>query len=334
MKKRYIVLMHIIIWLLLFIVVNNFIIVLGELLNKPHSNLDIKTYIKTFSITMGFVIPFYTGYIVTSLYQRKIKKSILFMVVLAICIVMPIVLYLVAIGSLIRLIDNIVYMISFQAVFFIIGVSFRSLFGWIEQRKLNDKLKEENLRSELTLLRSQLNPHFLFNTLNNIDTLIGFDQAKASDALIKLSSIMRYMLYQNKTDKVPFTKELLYIENYIELEKLRFKNPAFLNFSINCVNRDILIQSMIFIPFIENAFKHSVDSDIENGIVIRFNCDNNKIIFSCKNVYSVDETDKDGVHGIGLSTVKRRLKLMYPDRHRLQITTSDNRFNVELEIDI
>jgi LytS/YehU family sensor histidine kinase len=141
------------------------------------------------------------------------------------------------------------------------------------------------------------------------------------------------MLYQNKTEMVLLEKELSYIKNYIELERLRFKNPDFLNLSIDGDYENIRIHSMLFVPFVENAFKHSVDSDIEAGITISFSCKSNRIVFSCRNIYSADESDKDNTHGIGLATVKRRLQLMYPDRHRLRITTNHNEFIVTLEID-
>lgn len=214
-----------------------------------------------------------------------------------------------------------------------IGCLFRIFIDWFQKRDKILMLEKQNAESNLALLRTQINPHFLFNTLHNIDALIMDNQEKASKALLKLSDIMRYMVQESQLNHVSLKKELDYIENYISLERLRIKNSDFVKFSINGDYEKIIIAPMLFLPFIENAFKHSVDSDRENGVIILFNINKNIITFYCDNKYDKADYEKDKTHGIGLETVKKRLALLYPGKHKLKITKNDSSFNVELEIE-
>lgn len=224
--------------------------------------------------------------------------------------------------------------ISSVFLFTTIGCLFRFFIDWFKKKNDVIILEKENVASNLALLKSQINPHFLFNTLHNIDTLIYDNQEKASKSLVKLSDIMRYMLKDAKSDWVELQKEVEYLENYLSLEQLRLKNEKFLNYSINGDYKRILIMPMIMIPFVENAFKHSVDSSIENGIVIKIRIENRTLSFVCENQFDKSETDKDKVHGIGLETVKKRLDLIYKNRHKLSINSENSVFKVNLEIDL
>jgi len=215
-----------------------------------------------------------------------------------------------------------------------IGCLFSIFIDWFQKRDKILILEKQNAESNLALLRTQINPHFLFNTLHNIDTLIIDNQEKASKALIKLSDIMRYMLQESLLNHVSLKKELDYIENYISLERLRIKNPDFVKFSINGDYEEINVAPMLFLPFIENAFKHSIDSDCENGVIILFNINKNAITFSCDNKYDKTDSERDNTHGIGLETVKKRLELIYPGKHELKINKNDSSFNVELKIKV
>jgi hypothetical protein len=224
--------------------------------------------------------------------------------------------------------------ISSVFLFTSIGCLFRFFIDWFKKKNDVITLEKENVASNLALLKSQINPHFLFNTLHNIDTLIYDNQEKASKSLVKLSDIMRYMLKDAKSDWVELQKEIEYLENYLSLEQLRLKNKNFLNYSINGDYKGIVITPMIMIPFVENAFKHSVDSSIENGILIKIRIENRTLSFVCENQFDKSETDKDEVHGIGLETVKKRLDLIYKNRHKLSITSDNSVFKVNLEIDL
>jgi two-component system LytT family sensor kinase len=215
-----------------------------------------------------------------------------------------------------------------------IGSLFRFFIDWFQKRNEVVTLEKENLASNIALLHSQINPHFLFNTLNNIDALIFDNQEKASQSLIKLSDIMRYMLNDAKSDFVPFQKELNHLENYLALETIRLKNTNFLNYSIDGSCEKIVIAPMILIPFVENAFKHSIDSTIENGIEISIRIENKNLIFACKNQFDEFAIDKDESHGIGLATVKKRLNLIYKNKHQLSINSDNSVFNVQLELEL
>lgn len=215
-----------------------------------------------------------------------------------------------------------------------IGCLFRFFFDWFKKKSDVIVLEKENVVSNMALLKYQINPHFLFNTLHNIDTLIHDNQEKASKSLVKLSDIMRYMLKDAKSDSVELQKEIEHLESYLSLEKLRLKNGKFLNYSISGDSPGNKIAPMIMIPFVENAFKHSVDSSIENGIEIRIRIENHTLIFECNNKFDKSETDKDRVHGIGLDTVKKRLDLIYRNNHKLSINSDDSVFKVNLELEL
>ncbi len=205
---------------------------------------------------------------------------------------------------------------------------------WYHNQKLKNELESKNRASELALLRSQLNPHFLFNTLNNIDALIGSDPDKASDAVIKLSEIMRFTLYDTKNDSVPLDKEVNYLENYIALQQLRLKNPYFVKFDMkvdNCTGKNIA--PMLFIPMVENAFKHGSKNVVAPGIEISLECDDKVLKFEVVNRYNlIEEHNKDATSGIGLANTKKRLELLYPNKHKFEIRKSSGIYKVNLEI--
>jgi len=215
-----------------------------------------------------------------------------------------------------------------------IGSLFRFFIDWFKKKNDVLVLEKENISSNLALLKNQINPHFLFNTLHNIDTLIHDNQDKASKSLVKLSDIMRYMLNDTKTDFVDLQNEIEYLENYFSLESLRLKNEKFFNYSISGSSYGFKIAPMILIPFVENAFKHSVDSSIENGITIKIAIVHNKLIFNCENQYDKSETDKDKTQGIGLDTVQKRLNLIYKNKHKLKVNSDGSIFKVKLELEL
>ncbi|MBN1821781.1 MAG: histidine kinase [Prolixibacteraceae bacterium] len=230
--------------------------------------------------------------------------------------------------------ENISTTITYSAIAVFIGGGLKSLLHFIEQKRKQEELEKQNLKSELALLRSQLNPHFLFNTLHNIDTLIFDNQSKASKSVEKLSDIMRYMFKNAKNDFVELNNELENLESYIELEKLRLKNENFLKFNISGNYKELKITPMILLPFIENAFKHSVDSNTENGIIINIKIEDKNLNFICENKFDKLDSEKDIVHGIGLEIVKKRLELIYPKKHKLSVFSGNSTFKVNLEIQL
>ena len=178
------------------------------------------------------------------------------------------------------------------------GIVFSFAIDWFENREKRKELEQQNIRTELALLRSQINPHFLFNVLNNINSFATKNSEKTSYAIIKLSEIMRYMLYEAKEEKVFIEKEIKHIENYIALQKLRYKNQDFVTFECNCTTGSILIPPMLFIPFIENAFKHG-NKGVGNKINIRLNILKNIVQFECSNkIRELNETEKSDLESI------------------------------------
>jgi two-component system, LytTR family, sensor kinase len=205
--------------------------------------------------------------------------------------------------------------------------------NWFETQKLKSELLNEKQTSELALLRSQLNPHFLFNTLNNIYSLVYKKSDDAPEAVMKLSSIMRYTLYDSNTDKVLLEKEIEFLKSFIELQLLRLKTENFVEFNIKGDLEGVTIPPMLFISFVENAFKHGNKKIDAPGIIINLVVDSNKINLEVKNYCKVPNLQNmDLVGGIGLQNIKRRLDLLYKDKHKLEILQQDSMFIVKLEI--
>ena len=185
---------------------------------------------------------------------------------------------------------------------------------------------------ELALVKSQINPHFLFNTINNIDVLISKDAERASAYLNKLSDVMRSMLYETKPAKINLSKELAYIEKFIELQKIRTTNEHYINYSIKGDVSNFMIPPMLLIPFIENAFKHAENKKFENAISINIDVENEKFIFECENSYVQSVTPRNKKDGIGNELIKKRLALLYPGKYKLTTTNGDGMYKVALSL--
>ncbi len=195
------------------------------------------------------------------------------------------------------------------------------------------ELERRTAQSELNILRSQINPHFLFNVLNNIDSLIFEDKEKASNAIFLLSKIMRYMLQESAEERVTIEKELNYIRDYLELVKLSFKDPEFLEFKVNGQNAGKQIPPLLFIPIIENAVKHC-NKQVDNpGIRIEFRIDENSMELTTSNyVKRNDFKLPDNGTGTGLKNVEKRLKLLYKENHTFDIKSEKNKFDVYIKL--
>ncbi len=216
-----------------------------------------------------------------------------------------------------------------------LGLGARAIIEYINEKDKQKELEKKNLQSELNLLRSQINPHFLFNTLNNIDALLRKNPEQASELLIKLSVQMRYMLYDSNTEKISLHSEIEFIKDYISLQKLRIKNQKAVTFILNGEFKNRIIAPMLFIPFIENAFKHCTKKEQAGAIQINIAENEDQLLFFTSNLYDPDNTGiKNKKGGIGLDLVKRRLTLIYPDKHFLEIMDENNRYTVTLTIQL
>jgi LytS/YehU family sensor histidine kinase len=221
----------------------------------------------------------------------------------------------------------------FVSCFFILlSTVLKFIQDWFLNEKVKSNLENENLIAELAFLKSQINPHFLFNSLNNIYSLAYQKSEKTPEAILKLSEIMRYMLYESNEDKVELSNEIRYLENYIELQKLRFKDNIYIKFEINGDLLGLMITPLVLISFVENAFKHGIATDSENPISISLNLSDGKLLFHVSNIKS--SMNKDITGGIGLQNVQRRLSLIYKDRYRLQIDDTNDIYNCELYLNL
>lgn len=212
------------------------------------------------------------------------------------------------------------------------GALLRGFVNWYDQLERKSELEKKNLQMEIDLLKSQLNPHFLFNTLNNIDAMIHNHPNQASEAVILLSDMLRYMIYETNREFVSLESEKKYLEQYISLQKLRHRHSNYVDFVSNIKNDHTLIAPMLFLVFIENAFKFAESHDTDTTIVIELLKENGRIRFTIKNRYNPVVT-KGKDNGLGLINVKKRLELIYPNRHLLTINRSDGIFDVNLIIE-
>lgn len=231
-----------------------------------------------------------------------------------------------------------VYMIIIDYLlisFLIVGASttFKILSRWLNEETRRKDLEKEQLRTELALLRHQVNPHFLMNTLNNIHALIDLDVEVAKDAVIKLSVLMRYLLYDSAQGKTSLNKELEFMESYIELMKLRYTKKISIKYIIPKKIPDVQIPPMLFISFLENAFKHGVSYQAKSFVIFKLEIIENKLHCSIKNSKHVaTESQNMKYSGIGMTNVKKNLELLYHDSFTLDILDKSDEFEVKLII--
>ena len=214
----------------------------------------------------------------------------------------------------------------------ILGLFMRAFFDWFNLRKEKEALKEQNHQIEMELVKAQLNPHFLFNSLNNIDILIHKDQEMASSYLNKLSDILRYMLFDTKAEMMTLETEYQFIEKYVSLHQLRAANPDYVALQNNVNEQQGKVVSLVFIPYIENAFKYSSAYKEGNAIQIALNKQGNQLHFLCKNRINVKQTDLTNTNGLGNELLKKRLDLIYKDQYTLNIHQENGYFCVDLTI--
>jgi two-component system, LytTR family, sensor kinase len=213
------------------------------------------------------------------------------------------------------------------------GILVRGFENWFNNIRLKPEIENKQLRMELESLKSQINPHFLFNTLNNIDALITKSPADASESLITLSDMLRYMIYDAKNDLVLLDDEVDYLRKFVHLQQLRHRKKDYVRTHLPVSTNDARIAPMLFLPFLENAFKHSVDKGFIPVIDIEIKLENRILHFKCENQYNAEGMDSDGrVGGVGLENVRRRLQLLYPEKHSLQINKKQDTFTVVLTV--
>jgi len=214
-----------------------------------------------------------------------------------------------------------------------IAFAYRLLLAWYMQEKIRKDLENQKLRAELSYLKMQMNPHFLFNALNNIYSLaISEKGKKTGDSIMKLSELLRYVLYEKEDEqnKVSLEKEIKHINSYIDLVKLRYENGVYINFSIEGDTSNKRIAPLLLFPLIENASKHGVMNDPKKPTQVDLNVSDSSIRFTIKNYKNNYLKDETG--GIGIQNVQKRLDLLYPNQYTLKVDDSGDQFIVDLQL--
>ena len=229
--------------------------------------------------------------------------------------------------------------IYFILTFFIGGGStvLKIITEWFRQLRHQQELETQTMQSELRFLKSQINPHFLFNTLNNLYALTLKKSDKAPDIVIKLSEMMRYMLYECNEKQVPLQKEVNYLRNYLDLERLRQSDHIKIEFNVAGIIGDQQVAPLLFIPFLENSFKHGLNTQLKDGFVkIQLNANEEMIDFYIENSkgQAILAPANRPSGGIGLVNVRRRLELLYPDHYTLEVSNKPNSFAVHLTVEL
>ena len=208
---------------------------------------------------------------------------------------------------------------------------------FIRTRQIKQQLADEkakNTEAELAWLKNQINPHFLFNTLNNISSLTQIDPDAAQDAIAQLSDLLRYAMYETNKKMVPISGEVEFMRNYISLMKLRCNEKTVVNSQFSTSNSQLEIAPLLFISLIENAFKHGLSSNRDSRIDILLTTDEHQLTFACDNTnFPKDDADRSG-SGIGIENTRRRMDLIYKDRYTWEQTIEDNIYKVKITIQL
>jgi len=334
MKKKDIVLLHVLFWALM---INLFFFA-----NLPKTNENLsgelpKIFVEVLSKMGTSVVLIYASYFTLNFFLRKPKRFIWIIVIYLILIL----LLVYGLSPSWALMNPLPVFWKFVLAFCLVsalfsyvvfGFFFRLVIQGIQAGQRNRQLEKEKIATQLELLKSQINPHFLFNTLNNIDILIMEDPDRASQYLNKLSDILRFSLYDTRQETVPVEAEIENINKYIELQKIRTQNPSFAKLTVEGDLAGLSIAPMTFLPFIENAFKHSTNKKIENAVVIDIVAGKQAFHFNCKNHCAEVTKLDDNSSGLGMNLIRSRFDLLYPNRYSLETARNGDWFVVKLKI--
>lgn len=224
-------------------------------------------------------------------------------------------------------------MVVFAAVSFAVSTSIRGTSEWFSNENRVKEIENQKLVAELSYLKAQINPHFFFNTLNGIYALASRKSDQTPEVILKLSDLMRYVIYEANTSKVSLSREIKHVGNYIDLQKIRLNEMIKVNFEVTGNPGLMQIEPLLFSVFLENAFKHGIDYSKPGTIDIVMNIEENGIFFKIAN--PIPENRKEGNpsnSGLGLKNIRQRLDLVYGDQQKLKIYEKDNKHIVELTI--
>jgi sensor histidine kinase YesM len=215
---------------------------------------------------------------------------------------------------------------------FILSLPFIMLQEWYQRQHTISELEKEKTMTELDLLKQQINPHFFFNTLNNLYAMSLTQDEETPDTILKLSELMRYVIYQGQQAEVPLQSEIKYLQDYLDLQQIRLHQQADISFYIHNEQADLMVAPLLFIILLENAFKHGIEPAEEASfLAIELTVSDRQLIFKCRNSKAASAT-ADKTSGIGLQNLRRRLELLYPDRHELQLQTREKEYVATLKL--
>ncbi|WKN42746.1 sensor histidine kinase [Tunicatimonas pelagia] len=224
-------------------------------------------------------------------------------------------------------------------VMILLGVCFEMIMEWEKQKRRYQESQKEKASTELSFLKSQINPHFFFNTLNNIYALAAAKSDNTEEAILMLSSMMRYVLYEAGTDKIELTKEVRFIENYISLQQIRFsaKKDITISLDISGAINNFQVAPMLFLPILENAFKHGISYKEKSFVAIYLYTSDRDLQFTVENSIPLSSPDLESSQnsksaGIGLENIRKRLQLLYPDTHEFETITNNKEYMVQLKL--
>ena len=274
------------------------------------------------------------------------KKYLIYFFALATTILLSIVLNLITFDWLADILFPDYYFVShfdfleigiFVVIYILITTLLKLSQSWFELQEVNGRLiriEKENVKSELKALKAQINPHFLFNSLNVIYSQAIKKSNKTPDAIIQLSDILRYVIYDSTKDKVSIKTEIKLIEDYIELQKFRIDTTSSIRFEHKVQNENCKITPMLLLPLVENSFKHGIKGELNHTFVnIKLETIDSNILFEIVNNKGTGEAiENDGNSGIGIANIRQRLKLLYPNRHEFKIEESTTIFKVNMRI--
>lgn len=324
--KKVFTLVHIVLWIL-------FSLLIALQLSQEYTYW----FGLTAAVLVTVLYVFYSHFFLLTLYLGKNKKRAYFLRLAGIVLTGPI-LYIFLHPRSLNTLDLLseYYFISLFSI--ILPFIFLSWLARITENLVLNTIKKGQLEkqaveAELYYLKSQINPHFLFNTLNNIHTLVYKQAATAPEAVLRLSSLMRYMIYESNAHTVPLSREMNYLQDYIGLQQLRYKKAPVVDLEITGATEDCFIAPLLFIHFLENAYKHTTARLEPGDIQVKVVITENTLIFTSQNPKAANQKmplDEPG--GIGLPNIRKRLQLLYPGAHTLEIDDAKDRYSVKLEI--
>lgn len=286
-----------------------------------------------------YAVPFYLNYFFISDYLFIKKQYVRFAVLILLALSIP-VLIINFTDYAWLLVDESSYDYNIDGIsnfifFLLISTAIKGMEIWMNNQQREAQREKEKLQAELNFLKLQINPHFLFNTLNNIYSLAYSGNPKSADMIAKLSQILRYMLYDCKEERVPLQKEIDLLENYINLQILKFAEERNIDLYTEGINLDHKVAPLLLINFLENSFKHSDISTNEKGwIKIAAIVENDMLEFTIANSLPRQQDAADENSGLGLANIQKQLALTYPESHQLEIEKNDHEFQVTLKINL